>query len=503
MTLFVSDPDLDVFLGDAVESLREIPDGTFQTAVTSPPFFGLRDYGTGEWVGGDPECDHKPRRWSGRVSGDHQQSGHASAEDRHARRACRCGATREGDRQIGLEDSLEEWVARLVEVFREVRRTLRPDGTLWLECGDSYAGAGGPGNADFNERWYGRTSRKTAKESGRKPDATRATSRRTVGGVKPKDLLLAPFELALALRDDGWWLRSTIIWEKTNAMPESAKDRPTTGHSYVFLLSPSARYFYDGDAIAEPAEWSRWGDQGRNKYTEHDSKGRMVESLTREEIARRFGGGRQRGKGRTGAYKTTDERSARFQGSVELGPINDPLEQDGLFEVDDAAPLDERYVAISDHSRDLETGRSKGTAGDGRASGTVRREGYEAIVENGDGALRNARTVWTIPTEPNRLAVCSVCEAFWDGDHPDEHCGVDVVEHFAAFPRELARRAILAGSKPGDRVLDPFGGSGTTAIVARALGRSATLVELRPEYAVMIRERTRQQSLLDSIRAEA
>ena len=427
--LFVDDPDLRVYLGDAVAELRELPEESVQTVVTSPPFFGLRDY--------------------------------------------------EADGQIGLEPTLDAWVEKLVAVFAEVRRVLRPDGTLWVECGDSY----GSGNRTYYD----------SDDSG--PDGRSHRSRpRSTGDVKPKDLYGAPFELALALRRDGWYWRSHIVWEKPDAMPESAKDRPTVSHSNVFLFSRSARYFYDRDAIAEPAEWSRWGDQSAGKYGDEAAKGRMVKTLTKEEIRKRFGGGRQRGAGKAGAYKTTDERSARFQGSVELGETIDDRER--LFDVEpeeDDRPAS-TGVSWHDHSRDDVAGNGKQEAADGRAAGTVRLHGWMEKMESGE-TNRNARTVWRVVARGNRLAVCSVCEAYWDGEHPKKHCGVDVVEHFAAFPTELARRAILAGSAPGDVVLDPFGGSGTTAVAARATGRRAILVELRKEYAVMIRERLSQQSL--------
>lgn len=459
---FLDDADLQVWLGDAVESLRQLPDASVQCCVTSPPFFGLRDYGTGTWVGGDPECQHSV---GGQVA-DSKAPGAITAGVRPGVDAwtCRkCEATRQ-DQQIGLEGSLEQWVAALVAVFREVRRVMRPDGTLWLELADSY-------NSGTNAVRKGSPS---STHGNWERGGAMGDQRINAAGLKPKDLMGAPFEVVFALRADGWWWRQTIIWHKRNAMPESAKDRPTTAHSYVFLMSPSARYYYDDDAIAEPAEWSRWGDQTNPKYdTVGEANASWIKGLTKEQIDRKFGGGRQRGAGQ-GGYKTTDERNERFQGSVELNPDDDLL----LFDHEGGEPG--------------EQGNGKQRTADGTPAGTVRREQWKEA----GGLTRRSRSVWSLSTEPNRLAVCSVCEAFWDGDHPDQHCGADVVEHFAAFPRELARRAILAGSRRGDVVLDPFGGSGTTAMAARELGRKAVLIELRREYAVMIRERTRQQSLL-------
>jgi DNA modification methylase len=276
-----------------------------QTCVTSPPYYGLRDYG------------------------------HAG--------------------QIGLEETPDAYVARLVNVFREVRRVLRDDGTLWLNLGDSYARAGGTDRQISSTGKVGNTLKTLEMLPCRKqapPD-----------GLKDKDLLGIPWLVAFALRADGWWLRQDIIWHKPNPMPESVTDRCTKAHEYVFLLTKSARYFYDAAAIAEQAER---GDAGS-----------------------RFDQG----------------KTAQHQ---------------------------------------LERQASGARIDDGR---------------------RNARSVWPIATQPYSGA------------------------HFATMPPALAERCVKAGSKSGDMVLDPFGGAGTTGLVADRLGRSATLIELNPEYARLARER--------------
>ena len=189
--------------GDAIEVLKTIPDQSINTCITSPPYWGLRDYGV--------------------------------------------------EVQIGLEKTPEEYVSKMVEVFREVKRVLRDDGTLWLNLGDSYAGSWGNyaptgqgGQRPKNtERWQRR-----AYES--KADWRPPTSNKHEG-LKPKDLVGIPWMVALALRADGWYLRSDIIWHKPNAMPESVKDRPTKAHEYIFLLSKSRKYYYDADSIKEPS----------------------------------------------------------------------------------------------------------------------------------------------------------------------------------------------------------------------------------------------------------
>ena len=178
-----------IIQGDVIETLRSLPDGIVHTCVTSPPYWGLRDYG---------------------VPG-----------------------------QIGLEPTPEEYVEKIVEVFREVRRVLRDDGTLWLNLGDSYANSNAGGN--------------------------RRMSLKSTKGLKPKDLVGIPWRVAFALQADGWYLRSDIIWHKPNAMPESVKDRPTKAHEYIFLLSKSPRYYYDADAILEDASTYTPNTKGRQR----------------------------------------------------------------------------------------------------------------------------------------------------------------------------------------------------------------------------------------------
>jgi DNA modification methylase len=222
------------------------------------------------------------------------------------------------------------------------------------------------------------------------------------GDLKQKDLLLQPFELALALRADGWWLRQVIVWAKPNAMPESAKDRCTTAHSYVFLLSKQARYHFDADAIAEPAEWARWGDQTVPKYEGTATSTGWMQPKTKAELQHRN---------------------------------------------------NDAYVRrrANDH-RDQRDDRS--------------------IVSIADPATKNARSVWTIPTQ----------------GFPEAH--------FATWPEALVERIIKAGCPEGGTVLDPFMGSGTTALVARRLGRRSIGVELNPSYCEMAARRLGQQSLL-------
>jgi DNA modification methylase len=336
-----------ILLGDCRDVLPTMAAGSVQCCVTSPPYYGLRDYGV--------------------------------------------------DGQIGLEASPDEYVAQMVAVFREVRRVLREDGTLWLNVGDSYnnfRSQMGPGQAV-----HGRDNLngKPAMDS----------KRRGWDGAKEKDLLGIPWMLAFALRADGWYLRSDIIWHKPNPMPESVRDRPTSAHEHVFLMSKSQRYFYNADAIRQPladASYSRLA----------------------QDIDQQAGSDRANG----GAKTNGTMKAVKFGGNKKQG----------------------------DH----------GSAAR-RASG----RDWEPATETA-----NARSVWTIATQPYSGA------------------------HFATMAPDLAERCIRAGTKPGDMVLDPFGGAGTTGMVADRLGRDATLIEINPAYREIARDRLREDApLLVSVTA--
>ena len=224
-----------IILGDCITGMRTLDDQCIHTVVTSPPYFGLRDYGTATWEGGDTSCDH--------VHSYNKQTGVLSNHDQTGWKKLyqdicgKCGASRI-DQQIGQEQSPEEYVERLVDVFREVKRILRNDGTLWINLGDSYAG----NNSQASNN--GRAGYGTPRER---------IVHRTGQGLKPKDLIGIPWRVAFALQSDGWYLRQDIIWHKPNPMPESVTDRCTKAHEYIFLLSKSERYFFNNDAIKENA----------------------------------------------------------------------------------------------------------------------------------------------------------------------------------------------------------------------------------------------------------
>jgi len=242
-----------LYYGEALETLRKLPDNLANTCVTSPPYFGLRDYGTAEWIGGDDNCDHNPQ-----VADGGQRSDRTVPLGRGGmyKDVClKCGATRE-DNQVGLEDTPELYVERLVDIFREVKRVLKDDGTLWLNLGDSYANTGGKSQPQPDSSGgVGNKKLGTRGKQGSSASYGGVERTNTVGnGLKPKDLIGIPWMVAFALRADGWYLRQDIIWHKPNPMPESVTDRCTKAHEYIFLLSKNKKYYYDNESIKEDAK---------------------------------------------------------------------------------------------------------------------------------------------------------------------------------------------------------------------------------------------------------
>ena len=293
--------------GDVFDKLKELDDNSIDCVVTSPPYWGLRDYG---------------------VLG-----------------------------QLGLEPTYQEHIQNIVKLFRVMKPKLKDSATVWLNYGDSYA-------ATVNG-----TKAKDIKNDDRgfvdKPFST------IQGSIKPKDLVMIPNRIAIALQDDGWWIRSEIIWHKPNPMPESTKDRPTSCHEKIWLITKSKKYYYDADAIREPVA------QG---------------TITR---------------------------------------------------------LSEKNL--------------KNQKGSTRGNGGMKPNGNMKAVGNME--TKNKRNVWTITTKPCKEA------------------------HFATFPKDLIEPCIKAGCPEGGVVLDPFGGSGTTGIVAKSLNRTAILIELNPSYIEIAKKR--------------
>jgi DNA modification methylase len=352
-----------ILQGDCRAVLRTLPDESVHCVVTSPPYFGLRDYG---------------------VAG-----------------------------QIGLEPTPDEFVDALVDVFREVRRVLRADGTVWLNLGDSYNAYNGGAGPSSSLSKGAQTEARPKLESG---------YGLRFKGLKPKDLIGIPWRVAFALQADGWYLRQDIIWAKPNPMPESVRDRCTKSHEYLFLLAKSERYYYDAEAISEPVTDT------------------TIERVSQPTLRDQAGSDRVPGK------------------------TNGPM----------------KAVVRKDQTGHNGRAIQSGFASQASHGGIIKRSGNKArkdATERGcpesgvagsvpwEGTTRNKRSVWIVTTKPFSGA------------------------HFATFPPDLIEPCVLAGCPAGGTVLDPFGGAGTTGLVADRHGRNAVLIELNPAYAEMARKR--------------
>ena len=362
-----------ILVGNNMEKLKEIEYESVDCIVSSPPYFGLRDYGTGTWEGGDPNCPHKRlTKISKDTATGHAgmyEQGHVVGDAIYKQTCPECGAKRI-DEQFGLEETLEEYIEKTVLLFEELRRVLKPQGTVWWNIGDSYA--------NKSSAWGGRGKNSILNETGLEDKQRRNTV--VPDGLKAKDLMMIPSRVAIALSENGWYLRSEIIWHKPNPMPESVKDRPTSAHEKIYLFAKNKKYYYDADAIRVPQKQDSIARAGRDVW-----KNNKID---------------------TGNYSIPN--------------------------VDSAKKLNQKV-------RDT--------------------------VAEGKIPMANKRNVWTVTTKPFRGA------------------------HFAVFPPDLIEPCIKEGCPKGGTVLDPFGGSGTTGLVANNLGRNAILIELNEEYVKIAKKR--------------
>lgn len=261
-----------ILQGNCLDVLKTLDSESVNMCVTSPPYYGLRDYGTGTWVGGNPDCPHRRmNKYSeSTITGHAQEELRGNVGDAIYKTVCPlCGAVRE-DMQVGLEETPEEYIDRLVNIFREVKRVMKDDGTLWVNIGDSYAGNSSrgtklQGNPEFNKN---RPLR----------ELTLLPKKSVPSSCKPKDLIGIPWMLAFALRADGWYLRQDIIWQKVNPMPESVEDRCTKSHEYLFLFAKNPKYYFDYESIQEPCVsdlnnsnirfgGTKYGDNSDSRFT--------------------------------------------------------------------------------------------------------------------------------------------------------------------------------------------------------------------------------------------
>ena len=478
-------------VGDALEVLRGMPAESVHCVVTSPPYFGLRDYG---------------------VAG-----------------------------QMGLETSPEVYLANMVAVFREVRRVLRKDGTCWVNMGDSYA-ASGRGSNPVDSAFQKQASNRGSVEGVHTDQARRAPS-----GFKPKDLMGMPWRLALALQADGWYLRCDIIWQKPNPMPESVRDRPTKAHEYVFLLSKSPRYFYDAEAVKEPVTGTAhargggvnpkargykmpdgWATgpgahgtihpegrekgrsaaaseyPGRDARDENTRRAKTPGKNSRIHVDRDVAHGdrpfhpRQNESFSAAVAGLVSKRNIRSVWTIAPAPYRKahfatfpsalvrPCILAGTSEAGCCQVCGVPWVRVTSKGEpDLEHQRACGGDVDGNYHGQATKDFSGAKAQNASEVkariLAGMRETQTICWKPG-------CKC--------EGTRTDTDGHGGSATSKKGHSQVQLGNEDesGDNpqpciVLDPFGGSGTTAEVAVALGRHAVLIELNPEYLPLIQER--------------
>jgi site-specific DNA-methyltransferase (cytosine-N4-specific) len=357
--------------GNCIDKIKELDDNSIDCVVSSPPYYGLRDYGTAQWQGGNPNCEHKKSRFNYSIS-DKQKSnsGSSGLGAYKSGEFCKCGAKRI-DEQFGLEKTYQDYLANTVKVFETFKPKLKDTATIWWNVGDSYSNH--KDCKSIGQTLAKGTSREKAHEIEKGKSHTRDSKLLKASGLKDKDLMMIPNRVAIALQDAGWYIRSEIIWHKPNPMPESIRDRPTSCHEKIWLITKNKKYYYDAASIKEPVKHPKMN----HKSTKHSLK----------------------------------QKKAYFENI----PTN---------------------IGRCGNSKDLK---------------------------------KNKRNVWTITTKPFKAA------------------------HFATFPPDLIEPCIKAGCPEGGVVLDPFGGAGTTGIVAKSLNRQSILIELNPEYIKIAKKRAEME----------
>ena len=442
-------PTWEIRQGNALDVLRRMPAESVHCVVTSPPYYGLRDYGLTPSVwGGDPSCHH---RWGEQIvrhehgtPGPNAQAGNTLRDTKPGKtqRGAYCGECGAWRGSLGMEPTVEMYIQHIVHIFREVRRVLREDGTLWLNMGDAYAGSGKGMNGDGTHSAGGKQDTNVGSLTA--PVKSKRMQRgqgRWGGGdsyvpeLKPKNLIGLPWRVAFALQADGWWLRSDIVWAKPNPMPESVRDRPTRAHEYVFLLAKSARYFYDATAIREPYSESSESDardNGNGQRRDRQYPGPLSNGGT-------IPGGNRHG----GANKRTVWTIA----TQSFSGAHFATYPEKLVEPCILAGTSEKGVCC------------------------ITGDPWERVLER---TFRPQADVSLAKVEKGSGAKRMDASNGWDG-----------------FPRGTTISQTL-GWRPtcGDHdtepvpatVLDPFCGSGTTGVVALRHGRSFIGIELNPEY---------------------
>ena len=456
-----------LLLGNCLDSLHELEDESIDTCITSPPYYGLRDYGTAEWEGGDPNCNHTvsmDTKWNDPKRGKNVLRPEVAHRGGKSNKCLNCDAIRI-DEQIGLEDTPEQFIENLVEVFGLVKKKLKPTGTLWLNIGDSYAGSNQIGRRDkqIGGGLY------EGKQKGWKSDMTRSKKRNT-NGIKAKDLIGIPWMLAFALRADGWYLRSDVIWNKPNPMPESTKDRPTKSHEYLFLLSKNKHYFYDHEAIKEKiVSGGRSGNSFRSR--QGGASHQAVSGGVGGDEWVSDGGGRN--KRSVWTVTTKPYRGAHF--AVFPPELIEPCILAGTSAHgccgECGAPFERNMTKQKNKQNDFLFQKSEGLNNPKR--------GGQRVTKTGSVPSYVPSAYSTVNWQPS-------CECFGSFETEDVIKTKDRVKTMKIYkPNSADEKHPIQRSV----VLDPFGGSGTTAGVAILHNRDAVICELNEEFAALIPNR--------------
>ncbi len=401
---------IDFLQGDVFDNIKKLDDNSIDCVVTSPPYWGLRDYGV---IG-----------------------------------------------QLGLEPTYQEHIQNIVELFKAMKPKLKDSATIWLNYGDSYASTvNGTKVKDMKKSLQkNRTSKIKGVYDDRgfvdKPFST------IQGTLKPKDLIMIPNRIAIALQDDGWWIRSEIIWHKPNPMPESTKDRPTSAHEKIWLITKSKKYYYDADSIREPLS----SNLVNGKIKLNDNITNIFGKYKTDEIEKKH----RQGMSKTRGSKLIETRPKLPSQKEFVNYLRNKTTLKDLVENTDI-----KKTTIEHWFRNDEIGFAFPTVEDWNKIKDLLNDWTEKFnyldygltyVETHLDEIKNnplgknKRNVWTIPTKPCKEA------------------------HFATFPENLIEPCIKAGCPENGIVFDPFGGSGTTGIVAKLLNRKSILSELNPEY---------------------
>jgi DNA modification methylase len=414
---------VNIINGDCRAVLPTLDAESFDCIVTSPPYWGLRDYGTATWEGGDADCDHSHFLGGGGAASAKQMTSSGTQKYQYRDICGKCGARRV-DSQIGLEPTLDAYVEEMASLGDALWRVLKPSGTFWLNLGDSYSmstkGSSGKGDKQVSNAGTILADRRWAIQP----------------GLKPKDLCGVPWRVAFALQARGWWLRSAIVWHKPNPMPESVTDRPTSAYEMVFLLTKADRYFYDADAIADAATFAgKTISLGEKSFSKGQSSGAGVAAS---------------GNALNDTYEVKATRNARNVWTISTQPFK------GSHFATMPPDLAERCIKA-------------GTSEKG------------CCPHCGKAWFRN------VEQDPCDKAGRIASGEKWG---PQNIIGAKA-NNAGGFDRFSGQKRFIGWRPTCDcpahepipaRVLDPFGGAGTTGLVADRLGRNATLIELNPAY---------------------